>query len=371
MNQPRPENEFGTMSFGDHLEELRTRMLLALAAPLPVAIVAFFFAEDILRWLCQPLFAALRERDLPAMLQVLGPAETIMTHLKISVVTALVISAPWILWQAWRFVQPGLYRHERRFVYFLLPGSGVLTAAGVLLYYYVMLPLVLAVLVGFGASMDLLPATPEAASEPPVAIDLPLLPVLTQHPAAPAVGSMWIVGGAVFIAVPGAPTGEDGAPEIEIRRVPLGSDGVIAQQFQLTNYVGFVLLFGLGTVLAFQMPLVVLLLGWLNLVTVDWLRAHRKYAIFVCAVIAAVLTPPDPWSMVAMLVPLYLLYELGMVLLRVAPASRVASGAVFSRRAAPPAKAARPSKIDPLATDSDGRAPQIPPRPDDDPGPRP
>jgi hypothetical protein len=79
------------------------------------------------------------------------------------------------------------------------------------------------------------------------------------------------------------------------------------------------------------MPLVVVLLGWLGLASVDWLRAHRRYALFICGIVSAVITPStDIISMLVMLGPLYGLYELGIVLLTFAPAAKVADGTVLT-----------------------------------------
>ena len=133
---------------------------------------------------------------------------------------------------------------------------------------------------------------------------------------------------------------------MKILQLRLDSDGLIAQQFRLSDYIGFVLLMFLAIVIAFQMPLVVLLLGWLGLASTAWLKRQRKYALLVCGVVSAIITPADVISMIVMLVPLYTLYELGILLLMIAPASKVAEGRVFelgrSRRS--PADNADPDK---------------------------
>jgi sec-independent protein translocase protein TatC len=76
---------------------------------------------------------------------------------------------------------------------------------------------------------------------------------------------------------------------------------------------------------------VILLLGWMGLVTAAGLRAKRKYAVFVCAAVAAMITPADALSMLLMLVPLVALFELSILLLVFAPASAVAEGTVLRR----------------------------------------
>ncbi|HWB18700.1 MAG TPA: twin-arginine translocase subunit TatC, partial [Phycisphaerales bacterium] len=94
----------------------------------------------------------------------------------------------------------------------------------------------------------------------------------------------------------------------------------------------FVLMLLLGMAIAAQLPVVVMLLGWIGMVTPEFLRKNRRYALFLTAVAAAVITPTgDPFSLLLLWVPLYGLYELGLILLVLAPAHAVAEGRVISR----------------------------------------
>ncbi len=348
VDQPVEGPEDRTMSFGDHLDELRRRVLRAIAVPLPLSILTFFASDPLIVWLYRPLDRVLVGSELPRGLQVLGPAETLAIKIKLSLIAGLILAAPWILWQAWQFVQPGLYRHERRFVYFLMPGSAVLTAAGVLLMYFAMLPLMLQVLVLFGSTLGL--GTAPANDDPRVTKVLeadPGISLRLADPASPEPGEVWLnwredkmkvaveadpgpVGGGEPPAMSEVDAIGPGKPvPVEIINIPMGS--AIGQEFRLTTYVNFVLLLLLGIVIAFQMPLVMLLLGWMGVVSADELRARRKYAIFICAILAAVITPADALSMLMMLVPLVALFELSILLLVFAPASAVAEGAVLKR----------------------------------------
>lgn len=316
--------ELYTMSFGDHLEELRRRVLLALIVPIPLMILLFPLSGRILGWITAPLIRVLKSNHLPETLQVLNPAEALLTQMKIAILGAIVLSLPWMLWQFWRFIQPGLYAQEKRFVYFLVPGSTILTTAGVSLFYFVMLPLVLYVLVGFGATMSIIPS---ASSTPIPLTELqtlpPKIPTIIGRPDPLEEGMMWITPPNDLNIV--VNTGD----ELLVLRTQLSSPTGIGQAFQLTAYVNFVLLLTFGMVLAFQTPLVILLLGWVGIVSPEMLRKKRKQSAMICAVVAAIITPADPWSMVAMLVPLYGLYELGIVLLVLAPARKVAAGTIF------------------------------------------
>ncbi|MHC5008701.1 MAG: twin-arginine translocase subunit TatC [Planctomycetota bacterium] len=341
---PHPENF--SMSFGDHLEELRRRILLALVVPLPLALLLFFVSDPIIVRLYVPLDSVLEAFDLPRRLQALGPAEVLGIKIKLSLILAAVLSAPWIIWQLWKFVQPGLYGPEQRFVHFLMPGSAVLTLTGLALMYFVMLPLMLQVLVLFGASLSVGGAgdaqdprvTEILSAEPTIALRL-------ENPETPVIGDVWLRWPQMelFVAVEAPPPEvepdqEGGNPPpvlspgaVEVVHVRQWRDSMIAQEFRLTTYINFVLLLMLGIVLAFQMPLVILLMGWMGLVTASGLRAKRKFAIFICAAVAAMITPADALSMLMMLVPLVALFELSIVLLVFAPASAVAEGTVLKR----------------------------------------
>jgi sec-independent protein translocase protein TatC len=315
------------MSFGDHLEELRKRVLLSLAAPIPLFMVLFLVSDPLLAWLIQPVYAVLEAHDLPGELQVLSPPEFLLTKLKLSFIAAVVITAPWIVFQAWLFVAPGLYKEERRFVYFLLPGSAVLSVAGVALLYYVMLPLMLHVLVLIAKGAEIDPGDPDL---PPAAVErLAATDEVSVRAAAPPDPAAWDV----WLKVPEmelwmAIADEDGeiVPEIITR-----GGGRIDQTFRLSALVNFTLVLLLGIVIAFQMPLVIMLLGWVGLADVQWLRARRKYALVLCGIVSAIITPADAVSMLLMLVPLYGLYELGILLVILAPARRVAEGTVLRR----------------------------------------
>ena len=322
--EPQVQERTGAvMTLGDHLEELRKRVLWALVMPVPIAVAAFTWAEDIRNMLCAPALRALRAHDLPAQLQVLSPVETLGTDLKIAVVAAVTLGAPWMLLQMWKFVEPGLYAHERRFVRLLAPLSVILTSTGLLLLYFVFLPVMLDVLVSFGS------AEPQrlAISASAPASGTPILPVLSETPSTLVPGQAWVTTDhRLAVAVP-----VDGGA-LEVLSVPLVASSVLAQQFRLSEYLDFTLDFALATALAFQTPLVVLLLGWIGVVTPEGLGRFRRYALFLAAVVGAVVTPSgDPFSMLMLAVPVYGLFELGILLLRVAPPSAVAQGHVFSR----------------------------------------
>ena len=322
-HDPNPTQ--GSMSFGDHLEELRRRLMWSIALPIPLAILAFSYAEVIRDFLCAPAIAALKAHDLPAQLQVLSPIEALSTDMYLSLIAAIVASSPWIFWQVWKFIEPGLYVHEKRFVRFLIPLSSLLTLAGFSLLYFILMPIMLDVLVSFGSvDPEIITTTASTAAPGSSAFTIP---ILQQTPANVVVGQMWLTPDhKLVIAAPHDASG------IELFTVPLMHATRLAQQFRLADYLDFTLTFILGTCLAFQAPLVVLLLGWIGVLDVQSLGKFRRYAIFLALLLSAIITPTgDPFSLFIMFVPLYLLYEFGIILLRIAPPHAVAGGEVSKR----------------------------------------
>ncbi len=308
-----------TMTFGDHLEDLRRRLFWALLGPIPILIVCLIFGGPLLEFLVHPLETQLRAASQPIRLLATSPVEPFGAYLKVGMSVAVLISAPWILYQVWLFIAPGLYEHERRFVYFLIPGSAVLTAAAMVFLYKLMLPVMLRFFIVFGS---LIVQTSPATAPIPDGVTLPTAPILSADPQTPEPGQFWIndsIRELRFAAV-----GRDGS--VVILGAPLATGGTISQQYRIGEYVNLV--FGLALVfaIAFQLPLVMLLLSWTGILKASDLAPWRKHALFVCAIAGAFFTPADPGSMILLAAPLYLLFELGLFLMRALPASRVAQG---------------------------------------------
>jgi len=318
-----------TMSLGDHIEELRKRVMLGLIVPLPLSILLFFIANVLVEWMLLPLQHVQLAWGFPPQVQVLSPPEFLLLELKLCIVLALVLSLPWLLYQTWKFVGPGLYPRERRFVYLLLPGSFVLTIIGIAVMYFLMLPLMLQVLMLITRGVDVPPQTiPLATAAPESAI---VLPMLESPPAEAVPGQAWLDGSGTTLKV-AVPAEEPDA--VQILQTTLHGKAAVSQVFQLSSYVNFVLALLLGVSIAFQLPLVMLLGGWLGLLNAPMLRSKRRWALLVCGIVSAITTPADVFSMLLMLVPLYGLYEFGILLVAWLPADRVAGRASDSDEAA-------------------------------------
>jgi sec-independent protein translocase protein TatC len=311
------------MPFGEHLEELRKRLILALLGLLPIFVVAVAMSIRLLGFVIHPVEQALLNNDLNAQLIQTSPAETFMTGLKLAVVVTILVGSPWVLFQAWLFVAPGLYENERRFVYVLIPLSAMLTALAITFLYKVLLPVVLAFFIRFGTSGD-------APSDPPVQVPegtvFPHVPVLEGNPVAAEPGQIWFNRPQKQLVF-ALPTPGGG---VDLLTAPMNKATGILQQYRVAEYTKMFLTLALAFSLGFQTPVIVLLAGWVGIIDPPSLLAYRKQVLMGALVAGAVLTPADPVSMMLLALPLYVLFEFGVILHRLLPAERVSRG--FGRR---------------------------------------
>lgn len=307
------------MSFGEHLDELRRRLTFALLGLAPILIVALYVGKPAMVFLMQPVMNAPRPGGEPMRMQITGLLEQFNSYFYVSLVLTVLVGAPWLLYQLWLFIAPGLYAQERRFAYVLAPLSALLAVVAALFTYYVMLPAIITFFINWNTN---LPTPPVPTAPLAEGIVLPSMPVLEADPPAPLPGQMWINRGLSEMRVCIAAATE-AAPPI-VRGTSLVGASLVKQELRVAQYIDMVFNFALAFSAGFQMPVVVLVLGWVGIVSPSMLARYRKHAIMVCAVLGAVLTPGDPVSMVLLTIPLILLFELGILLLKWFPASRVA-----------------------------------------------
>ena len=340
MATPVDPDEF-RMSFGEHLEDLRTRLVWALLGTLAAAVVTLYYGNEIIKILLKPLNRAQLAAGLPPITTGGGVLDGFSIWMKVSLISAAIIASPWILYQIWKFVEAGLYQNERRVVYLLAPFSAIMMAAGTAFTYYFLLPITLAFLmlfsVGFGpASSDTsgpldaitdfigrmaagveekpaeAPQKPESIVPPPVIVDgtvtLMQVPQVIEDPEKPAPGQMWV-------------NTSQNALKIRVGDRTMVTYLAVSAMFSplinLNDYISFALFMTLGMVIAFQLPVAMMIGGWVGIVDSDGLRKARKMVVLICVIAGAVLTPSsDPISMFAVAIPLWLLFELGLFLMR-------------------------------------------------------
>lgn len=243
-----------------HLLELRNRLLKAVLAITVLSIPCLVYADEIFEFVAQPLVDKLPTGAAMIATNVIAP---FLTPFKLAIVVGVFLAMPYVLYQLWAFVAPGLYRHERRFAVPLLLSSILLFYGGVAFAYYVVFP----VMFDFFAS-----------------------------------------------------TGP--------RNVLMMTD--------INSYLDFVLMLFFAFGLAFEIPVATVLLVLTGLVKVEALTRHRGYVVIGIFIIAAFLTPPDAISQCIMAIPMYGLYEVGVLMSRLmlkAKAKRLAEAAAAEKKA--------------------------------------
>jgi sec-independent protein translocase protein TatC len=149
LRERADEDAGGAMSFFDHLVELRKRIVSSLAAVGIGIVVGFGIARRFISFIAQPMLQALKANHSDPSLYFTNPAGYVSLVITLSVYLGIAIAMPWVLYQVWLFVAPGLYKHERRAVASFIASAMFLFLCGIAFGYTVMLPRVLTYIVGF------------------------------------------------------------------------------------------------------------------------------------------------------------------------------------------------------------------------------
>jgi sec-independent protein translocase protein TatC len=308
--EPVPEDpDEYRMSFGEHLEELRTRLVLGLAG----FVVAFIFCLMVVRdwvfqFLCRPLLDVMQQYDLNPMLFDRTGSDAFSTYLKLSAIAAVIIASPWLLWQLWMFVAAGLYPHERKTVTRFIPVFTLLLLSGVAFAFYVVLPMTLQFLIYFSTSIKL-PEPYEPRTSIALPTSMPTVPFLDGDPPQPiGEGVIWFNRPQRKLKM---------AIEGRVRVIQYVSENLVTPQIQLDEYTSMLLMLLLTFGVSFQTPLAVLLLVRVGIADLQDLKNMRRMVYFALVILAAVITPGDVFTAtIALVIPLIGLYEFGLILAR-------------------------------------------------------
>ncbi|MBS1145869.1 MAG: Sec-independent periplasmic protein translocase [Proteobacteria bacterium] len=224
-------------SFISHLIEMRDRLLRAVLAIVIIFVCLFPWAQDLYALLAQPMLAALPKGGQMIATDVTTP---FFVPIKVTMMAAFLLALPWVFYQVWAFVAPGLYQHEKRLGAPLVIASVILFLLGMAFAYFLVFPVVFGFVVGV------------------------------------------------------APVG-------------------VAVMTDIGKYLDFVMTLFMAFGITFEVPVAVVLLVKMNMVSVAKLREIRPYVIVGAFVIGAIFTPPDIISQFMLAVPLWVLYEAGII----------------------------------------------------------
>jgi sec-independent protein translocase protein TatC len=225
-------------SFISHLIELRDRLLRSVIAVLIIFIPAAVFSGDLFTLLAKPMLSALSTNGTMISTEVAGP---FLVPLKFAFALSVAIAIPFLLYQIWSFVAPGLYENEKKLAFPLLLSSTLLFYCGIAFAYFVVFPIM----------FNFFPSV--------------------------------------------APTGIEVSPDIN-------------------QYLGFVLKLFFAFGIAFEVPIATIIVIKAGLITPEKLASKRQYVVLGAFVIGMLLTPPDIFSQSMLALPMWLLFELGLIM---------------------------------------------------------
>jgi sec-independent protein translocase protein TatC len=297
------------MTIGEHLEDLRRRIFRGLGGLVAALVICTPLAKHLLAWICRPLVAALQANDLNPQLFTDETTEAFMAWVQVSLIAAAALAGPWMVYQLWEFIAAGLYPRERKAVTKYIPLAIALLITGMAFVYYIVLPLTMRFFVAFTLSIPL--DLPSAATVKTSGI-ADTQPSFVQHlsgdPVRPQPYQMWVNTEERRLKI-----NIDGS----VRNIPFGGDNLMAAHFKLGDYLDLVFRLLLTFGLCFQLPLVVMVLARLGIVEISQLTHLRRHVYFGMTVLAAIVSPGDVvTATLALLAPLILLYELGIILAR-------------------------------------------------------
>ncbi|MGK2952285.1 MAG: twin-arginine translocase subunit TatC [Thiobacillus sp.] len=224
-------------TFISHLIEMRDRLLRAVIVVVVLFVLLFPWAQDLYALLAKPMLAALPQGGQMIATEVTTP---FFVPIKVTMMTAFLLALPWVFYQAWAFIAPGLYQHEKRIGVPLVVASVLLFLLGMAFAYFLVFPVVFGFIVGV------------------------------------------------------APEG-------------------VAVMTDIGKYLDFVMTLFIAFGITFEVPVAVVLLVKMGMVSIAKLREIRPYVVVGAFVIGAIFTPPDVISQFMLAIPMWILYELGII----------------------------------------------------------
>lgn len=261
MKKELENNDLNSLSFGEHLEELRKMLFRILAVVMVFAIAVFCFKDKTFELLMAPSqWDFITYRYIEKILHWLGSSFTFneyhinliatelssqfMTHVTTALYLGLLVASPYVLVELFRFITPALYENEKKYSVRIAIAMYLLFVVGVLMSYFILFPISFRFLGTYSVS------------------------------------------------------------------------DIVESNITLRSYISTFTTLTLVMGLVFQLPVIAFFLGKIGAVKSDFLKRYRRHALVIIMVTAAVITPPDLMTLVLVTIPLYLLYEVSILILK-------------------------------------------------------
>ena len=250
MDPEEAELNAHRMTLLEHLSELRVRLRNAAIAFILAMLGSFYFVAKFFELLTRPVRRGMIKAGFAAEMSVMKVTEPFWVYMKLAIVAGVMIASPFVFWELWKFIAPGLYKKEKKMAGFVTGATAICFIGGALFGYFVL-------------------------CEPAAYYMMTLL----------------------------KPSGINTNVEFVLKPV-----------LMMDEVTDFLMMTLAGCGVAFELPVVVALLGWLGLVTSKTLWKFNKYALVLSTVLGAVLTPStDPFTQCLLAGPLFMLYEISIL----------------------------------------------------------
>lgn len=246
-----------SMTFWDHLDQLRDVLVKVICVAVAFGIVAFIFKEELFNIVLAPkendfiTYRILRRisrgflPDFSVSLINTGLAEQFIIHMKTALCAGVLCASPYILYQLFRFISPALYKNEKRYARSVVGSGYMMFIIGVLVSYFLIFPLTFRFL-----------------------------------------GTYQVAGD-------------------------------VTNMITLQSYMSTLILMSLSMGIVFELPILIWMLGKMGLITPGFLRKYRRHAIVIILIVAAIITPTsDVFTLLLVSLPMWLLFEFGIFLIR-------------------------------------------------------
>jgi sec-independent protein translocase protein TatC len=235
----------------EHISELKSRIIKCIVIFIVFCSLSLYFADSVYNFLSLPLIKVMHQDNIARKLIFTGLTEGFMTHMRLSLFMGFALSFPYIIYQLYQFIAPGLYRNEKKLILPFVFSAVILSFIGMAIAYFLVAPVACKFFIGF-----------------------------------------------------------EGIINYNNHNIP------IVLEARVSEYLSTIIQLLVSFSIVFQMPILLIMLGKVGILSVDTLIKYRRHAIVINFIFSAIITPPDVISQIMLAIPMIVLYEVSIFLLK-------------------------------------------------------